>query len=290
MNLRQIDGREMAEVPLELVLKLAIERSLSLKVSKLGEDAAQRSVVVAQERNTPSLTTSFGYSNTPSLSASSTCSPAKLCGSSTSSLSFSSAYSKVADSGITYGLTYSEQTKTSTSISVDEFGGEVTSGTTGDALSSASLTGSVTIPFFQDWGGDYNELPVRIAEVGVAKGQLNTRAAELALLKQVASIYWDLVGILETVQVKKKAVALSEKLTRDNHARLEAGLLNATEVRVSETQLMRDRQSLLSSRLDVKSVEDQVRSVLNLQYLPVGLYPVDRPSGEFTFPDDINSL
>ena len=218
VNLRQIDGREMAEVPLELVLKLAIERSLSLKVSKLGEDAAQRSVVVAQERNTPSLTTSFGYSNTPSLSASSTCSPAKLCGSSTSSLSFSSAYSKVADSGITYGLTYSEQTKTSTSISVDEFGGEVTSGTTGDALSSTSLTGSVTIPFFQDWGGDYNELPVRIAEVGVAKGQLNTRAAELALLKQVASIYWDLVGILETVQVKKKAVALSEKLTRDNHA------------------------------------------------------------------------
>ena len=290
VNLRQIDGREMAEVPLELVLKLAIERSLSLKVSKLGEDAAQRSVVAAQERYTPSVTTSFGYANTPSLSASSSCSPAELCGSSTSSLSFSSAYSKRADSGITYGLTYSEQTKTSTSISVDELGGEVTSGTTGDALSSASLTGSVTIPFFQDWGSEFNELPVLIAEVGVAKGRLNTRTTELSLLKQVASIYWDLVGILETVEVKKKAVALSEKLTRDNHARLEAGLLNATEVRVSETQLMRDRQSLLSSRLDVKSVEDQVRSVLNLQYLPVGLYPVDRPSGEFTVPNDINTL
>ena len=69
VNLRQIDGREMAEVPLELVLKLAIERSLSLKVSKLGEDAAQHSVTAAQERYTPSVTTSFGYANTPSLSA-----------------------------------------------------------------------------------------------------------------------------------------------------------------------------------------------------------------------------
>ena len=48
VNLRQIDGREMAEVPLELVLKLAIERSISLKASKLGEDVAQRSVVAAQ--------------------------------------------------------------------------------------------------------------------------------------------------------------------------------------------------------------------------------------------------
>ena len=42
VDLRQIDGREMAEVPLELVLKLAIERSLSLKASNLAEDAAQR--------------------------------------------------------------------------------------------------------------------------------------------------------------------------------------------------------------------------------------------------------
>ena len=132
VNLRQIDGREMAEVPLELVLKLAIERSLSLKASKLGEDAAQRSVVAVQERYTPSVTTSFGYANTPSLTASSSCSPAELCGSSTSSLSFSSAYSKRVDSGITYGLTYSEQTKTYTSLSVEEFGGEITSGTTGD--------------------------------------------------------------------------------------------------------------------------------------------------------------
>ncbi len=290
VTLRQFDGREVAELPLALVLKLAIERSLSLKVSRLGEDVAQNSVVAAQERNTPSLTTSFGYANTPSLSLSSSSATSELSGTSTNSLSFSSAYSKIADSGITYGLTYSEQTKKSATITVDEFGGDVTSGTTGDPLSSASLTGSVSIPFFQDWGSDYNELPVRIAEVGVAKGKLNTRAAELSLLKQVASIYWDLVGILETVKVKKKAVALSEKLTRDNHARLEAGLLNATEVRVSETQLMRDRQSLLSSRLDVKSVEDQVRSALNLKYLPVGLYPLDRPSGEFNVSDDINSL
>ena len=290
VSLRQFDGREMAEVPLKLVLKLAIERSLTLKASKLGEDVAQRLVVAAQERNTPSVTTSFGFANTPSLSLSSSSSSSELSGASTSSLSFSSAYSKSTDSGITYGLTYSEQTKTSTAISVDEFGGEVTSGTSGDSISSASLTGTVTIPFFQDWGSDFNELPVRIAEVGLAKGRLNTQASELSLLKQVATIYWDLVGILETVEVKKKAVALSEKLTRDNHARLEAGLLNATEVRVSETQLMRDRQSLLSSRLDVKSVEDQVRSVLNLKYLPVGLYPLDRPSGEFIVPEDINSL
>ncbi|MBS1254464.1 MAG: hypothetical protein MAG581_00259 [Deltaproteobacteria bacterium] len=290
VNMKKIDGRDMAEVPLKLVLQLASERSLSLKASKMGDEAAQRSVIAAQERYTPSVTTSIGYSNTPSLAASSSCSPAKLCGSSSNSMTFSSAYSKRVDSGITYGLTYSEQSKKSTSLSVQEFGGDVTSGTTGDTLSSASLTSSVSIPFFQDRGADYNDIPVRLAEISVTKGRLSTRSTELSLLKQVASIYWDLVGLMETVEVKKKAVALSEKLTRDNHARLEAGLLNATEVRVSETQLMKDRQSLLSTQLDATRIEDQVRAALNLKNLPVGLYPADKPSTESAVPNDVSAM
>jgi len=36
VNLKTIDGREMAEVPLKLVLQLAIDRSVSLQISSLG--------------------------------------------------------------------------------------------------------------------------------------------------------------------------------------------------------------------------------------------------------------
>jgi outer membrane protein TolC len=280
VNLKTVDGREMAEVSLQLVLQLALDRSILLQVSKLGNAAAQRSVLAAQERNTPSVSTSFGYAKTPSISAATSCSPSELCGSSTNSMSFSSAYSLKTDSGLTYGLTYAEKSSKSTTLSLLEMGGDVTTGTTGDTLSSASLTSSVSIPFFQDSGTDFNEIPVRLAEIGVTTGQLNSQQTELSLLKQVASIYWDLVGILETVEVKKKAVDLSEKLLRDNQARLEAGLLSSTEVRVTETQLMRNRQSLLSSRLDALRIEDQVRAALNLKNLPVGLYPVDRPATE----------
>ena len=278
VNLKTVDGRKVAEVPLQLVLQLALEQSILLQSSKLGNALAQRAVIAAKERNTPSVSTSFGYSKSPSISASSSCSPSELCGSSTSSMSFSSAYSLKSDSGLTYGLTYSEQSKKSTTLSLLEMGGDVTTGTTGDPLSSVSLTSSVSIPFFQDSGTFYNEIPVRLAEIGVTTGQLNTKQTELSLLKQVASIYWDLVGILETVEVKKKAVDLSEKLLRENQARLEAGLLSSTEVRITETQLMRNRQSLLSSRLDGLRIEDQVRAALNLRNLPVGLYPVDKPA------------
>ena len=290
VNLKTVDGREMAEVPLKLVLQLAIDRSVSLQSSKLGNQAALHAVTAAQERNTPSLTTSFGYSKTPSISASSSCSPSQLCGSSTSSLSFSSGYSLRTDSGLTYGLTYAEKNSKSTVLSLLEMGGEVTTGTTGEALSTSSLTSSVSIPFFQDSGTEFNEIPVRLAEIGVTRGQLNSKQTEMSLLKQVASIYWDLVGLLETIEVKKKAVELSEKLLRDNQARLETGVLNSTEVRITETQLMRNRHSLFSSRLDALRIEDQVRAALNLTNLPVGLLPSDKPKTQFAVPEDVSVL
>ena len=290
VNLRTVDGREMAEISLKMVLQLALERSVLLQASKLGNAVAQRAVKSAQERNIPSVSTSFGYAKTPSISASTSCSPSELCGSSTSSMSFSSAYSLKTDSGLTYGLTYAEQSSKSTTLSLLEMGGDVTTGTTGDTLSSASLTSSVSIPFFQDSGSDFNEIPVHLAGIGVTTNRWNSQQAEVSLLKQVASVYWDLVGILETVEVKKKAVDLSEKLLRDNQARLEAGLLSSTEVRVSETQMMRNRQSLLSSRLDALRIEDQVRAALNLKNLPVGLYPVDRPATQAAVTENVADL
>ncbi len=283
VNFKIVDGRKMAEVPLKLVLKLAREQSILLQTAKLANDSAKRSVIAAKERNNPNITSSFGYSKSPSISASGGCSPYELCGSTTSSMTFSSGYSLTTDRGLTYGLTYSEQNKKSTTLSLLEMGGDVTTGNTGDPLSSVSLTSSVSIPFFQDSGLEYNLIPVRLAEIGVTRVELNTRQTELSLLKDVASIYWDLVGILETVEVKKKAVDISEKLLRENQARLEAGLLSSTEVRITETQLMRNRQSLLSSRLDALRIEDQVRAALNLKNLSVGLYPIDRPAKVIDF-------
>jgi len=283
VNLKTIDGREMAEVPLKLVLQLAIDRSVSLQISSLGNQEALHAVTAAKERNTPSLTTSFGYSNNPSFTS-------QLSGSSTSSLSFSSGYSLRTDSGLTYGLTYAEKNSKSTVLSLLEMGGEVTTGASGTSLSSASLTGSVSIPFFQDSGTEFNELPVRLAEISLNRGKLNLQQTEVSLLKQIASIYWDLVGLLETIEVKKKAVELSEKLLRDNQARLEAGVLNSTEVRITETQLMRNRHSLLSSRLDALRIEDQVRAALNLKNLPVGLFPSDKPKTQFAVPENVSVL
>ena len=67
----QFDGRDMAQVPLKLILEVALERTLALKSLALSEEAAQTAVIGARKRNHPTLQTSFGYSNSASLSSAS---------------------------------------------------------------------------------------------------------------------------------------------------------------------------------------------------------------------------
>ena len=63
----QFDGRDMAQVPLKLILEVALERTLAFKSLALSEEAAQTQVIGKRERNHPTLQTSFGYSKSASL-------------------------------------------------------------------------------------------------------------------------------------------------------------------------------------------------------------------------------
>ena len=69
VELRQMDGREMAQVPLKLILEIAIERTLGLKALTFGVEAARTSVIGARERNHPTLKTSLGQSKSSTLSS-----------------------------------------------------------------------------------------------------------------------------------------------------------------------------------------------------------------------------
>ena len=225
VELTEIDGRTMAKVPMSLILQLALERSETLKASRQSQDAAQQGLVVAKLRNPWTITSSVSFSRSAALGA------GYLSGSKTNAITLGSSLSKSTDSGTSYGLSYSETRSQSAKLSRTKHGDDLTKEAFGDWLDSNSLSASVSVPLFKDGGTEYNTLSERRAEVGVTKRQWGTRQTESALLQQIGLTYWDLVGILETVEVRKQAVSLSEKLLRDNQARLEAGMLSTMGVR-----------------------------------------------------------
>ena len=266
----QFDGRDMAQVPLKLILEVALERTLAFKSLALSEEAAQTQVIGARERNHPTLQTSFGYSNSASLSSASG-------GSESSVNTISTTFSKKLDNGMSYGFTLSERNTQSTTLVAEDWS-SVESTTSSDPYSQSSLSANLKVPFFKDAGFEVNNLPVKLAEIGVERAYWNSRSSKLGLLQGIASIYWDLVSIYQSIELQKKSVTISQQLLRDNQARQRAGQLSPTEVLASETQLLRDEQTLYSLRQDALKVEDQVRAALNLPVLPVGLYPSDIPS------------
>ena len=102
VELTEIDGRTMAKVPMSLILQLALERSQTLKASRQSQDAAQQGLVVAKLRNPWTITSSASFSRSAALTSS------YLTGKKNNTITLGSGLSKRTDSGVSYGLDYSE--------------------------------------------------------------------------------------------------------------------------------------------------------------------------------------
>lgn len=275
--------RRVVEMTLKDLLALALTRSNAVKVALIGQRIAQSRLTAALRRNRPILTNKVerGRAIRP------------FSGTSfrrTDDTVLSSELSKKTSSGITYGLKLEETRSRSDTLVIANEGDAPTSETFTDpdtgiitvvaprTVSSTALTGSVNIPLIQDAGSEINDIPVRREEIGLARSRFEILQDEQSILRTMATIYWDLVDVLEQVQVEEESVRLSERLLGDNRARLRAGVISPADVKVSETQLARERQILLQFQLEGLRIEDQLRAALNLETLELGYRPVDQPA------------
>ena len=167
----QFDGRDMAQVPLKLILEVALERTLAFKSLALSEEAAQTQMIGTRERNHPTLQTSFGYSN----SASQGNSP-NTDGLSTNVNTLSSTLSKKLDNGMSYGFTLSERNTQRTTLTAENWS-SVERSNSYDPYSETSLSANLKVPFFKDAGFEVNNLPVKLAEIGVERAYWNSRSS-----------------------------------------------------------------------------------------------------------------
>ncbi len=281
------DDRDVVEVSLEDILLLTISRSLSLEASRLSEDIANQEFKSVQARYFDQVTTRTGFERNTILTNDPTQVPqdSYAVGSRSDSIQFSSTFVRRLRTGSSFGFTLQEQFYKSETLSRQEKMGSLDSGSSGNWRDIASVRAFASIPFFQDAGEEINNLPESFADLGIDRSKASIKLAELAQLAMVASTYWDMVAVLENIEIQKSSVELSEQLLQDNQARLQVGTLNRTDVLVAETQLSRDRQALFSARLDALRIEDQLRAVLNLGGLELGFYPSNRPELRDFFPE-----
>ncbi len=269
-------GGLVVEVTLQETLRLVLERNISLESLRVGEAIALSDLEAARNQDHPTLTNSADYSRglSPVLS---TFDGSGLTLAGSDAFSLSSVYSQTLGNGIEYSLTLSESRSRYDSSTIAALGGNPENQPAGEWLETTSLKGAVTIPIFQDFGQALHGIPVRRSEVGVGESRMDIRGQELGLLEIAASTYWDLVAAIENVKVQQDAVKLSGQLLKDNQQRLLTGVLSPFDVQVTETQLAREREGLLTARSEVARIEDLARAILNLEVAGLSIRPLEVP-------------
>jgi len=255
LTFADVNGEQVIQIGLKTVLDLAMERATTIEIVGYNQQIAESRLIAARESNNPTLTNTVSHNR--DLSASSL--------SRTDTTAVSSSYSKTDKEGITYGLTYQKYLAKS---STGNFDGDDLTGWSGSGkLHAESLTASVAVPIFQDWG-DVNNIAEYQAQIGVEQTVIRSKQQIKALLQQVAESYWSLVGIGKSIEATRASVELSEQLVKDNQERMNLGVLDAVEVKQSESQLAKEKLQLQQEIVTQKLIEDQIRAALNLEKFP----------------------
>ena len=273
------DGQKVVKVDMSAILALALNRATTIEIIAIDQQIALEALAANKEIYNPKLVNSVGVAKTISKSGSdlddkSSTNP-YLSLSNTNTTTLSTSWQQMIDNGIQYSLTLSDTQSETTTGSVADKGSSVDGWESGsDKVHSGNLTAAVSIPLYQDWG-DINKLAEFKSAIGLEQTQVGSQKQTLILLSTIAGIYWDLVGVLKTIETLESSVVLSKQFLEDNKVRYDLGLLDIVEVKQSESQLARAQQLLLTEEITKKETEDQIKAALNLEDFPFGYLPTE---------------
>ncbi|MBT4290736.1 MAG: TolC family protein [Deltaproteobacteria bacterium] len=273
------DGQKVVKVNMSAILALTLDRAPTMEIIAIDQQVAQEALAANKEIYNPKLVNSVGLGKTISKTGSDLDdqyrSSPYLSLSNTNTTTLSTSWQQMIDNGIQYSLTLSDTQSETTTGSVADKGSSVEGWESGsDQIHSGNLTAAVSIPLYQGWG-DINKLAEFKSTIGLEQTQLGNKKQTLSLLSTIAGIYWDLVGVLKTIETLESSVVLSQQFLEDNKVRYDLGLLDIVEVKQSESQLARAKQLLLAEKIAKKEIEDQIKAALNLEDFPFGYLPTE---------------
>ena len=130
-------------------------------------------------------------------------------------------------------------------------------------VTSAYLDLSVAQPLLQGFGLAVNNRPIRIAKNNLKAADIVFRQQVIVTVEAVVQAYWLLVSANEDVEVKRKALALSEKLLSDNQKQVEVGSLAPIEIVRAQAEVASDEQALVTSQTTVLQQETILKNALS---------------------------
>ncbi len=157
----------------------------------------------------------------------------------------------------------------------------------GNIIDTASVYGGdftlrLTQPILRGFGGDSNRVRIRSARkaLGISAAQL-----ELTVLTSVGQVikgYWDLVGAVEQLGVRRESFANAMRLVEINEQRLNIGTAAAIEVLGAKAGAAGRQSDLVIARAAILDTEVLLKDLIGLYEDDLlssnSLVPISRPS------------
>ncbi len=130
-------------------------------------------------------------------------------------------------------------------------------------FTTSNLDLSITQPLLQGFGLALNRRTIRIANNNIRAADYVFRQQLINSVANVVQLYWNLVAANSTVEVRKQAVSVAQKLYDDNKKQVEIGTLAPIEVVRAEAELAAAQQALVAAQSAVLQLEAVLKSALS---------------------------
>ncbi len=146
------------------------------------------------------------------------------------------------------GLTQGFSTGTSINAGFNSLAQESNSSrSTYNPYVSSNLGVTVTQPLLRGFGMSVNRRYIRIARNNQTATDLLFKEQAIETVAGVIRLYYDLVSLLDDVDVKRQTLSTAQKLYQDNQAKVEQGTLAPIELVRAQAQVAAARQDLANS-------------------------------------------
>lgn len=130
-------------------------------------------------------------------------------------------------------------------------------------FTTSNLDLNFSQPLLQGFGLALNRRTIRIAKNNIKAADYVFRQQLINSVANVVQLYWNLVAANSTVEVRKQAVSVAQKLYDDNKKQVEIGTLAPIEVVRAEAELASAQQALVAAQSAVLQLEAVLKSGLS---------------------------
>lgn len=127
----------------------------------------------------------------------------------------------------------------------------------------SSLDLQLAQPLLQGFGFALNRRAIRIAKNNLQVADLVFKEQVITTVANIVQLYWNLVSLKTDVEVRKKSLALSDKLYSDNQKQVQIGTLAPIAIVQAEAEVAARQQDLLTAETNVLQQETVIKNTLS---------------------------